>query len=317
MPRSKAQPTRNDLKRPREPAEDEEGIDPAIVAKVVEGAEAAEISKVKERIASGECAAHQEGDAWPHGLVRFGALGAESLAVFSALHTLICDRLGAHLTGWGGVGDKSGRLRGYGYMPNSAIAAAHYAESHVMKEYVGHETETQDRDANRRASVLLTAADLPEGLEAALERLLAVLRPAVDPKYRPVLVPSNLVAAQPNLHRGKAYLRPHLDEPLHDGFGVVIVTIAIAGGASILIRAGPSGEGAAAGALKECCFPLARGEAYALSGEARNTCLHGVLADDASATRESLNLRFGLHAKDAGAELAAWDEVQRHWPSER
>jgi hypothetical protein len=42
-----------------------------------------------------------------------------------------------------------------------------------------------------------------------------------------------------------------------------------------------------------------------------------VLADDASATRESLNLRFGLHAKDAGAELAAWDEVQRHWPSER
>ena len=44
---------------------------------------------------------------------------------------------------------------------------------------------------------------------------------------------AEVVAAQPNLHRGKAYLRPHLDEPLHDGFGVVIVTIAIDGDATI------------------------------------------------------------------------------------
>ena len=30
--------------------------------------------------------------------------------------------------------------------------------------------------------------------------------------------------------------------------------------------------------------------------------------------RESLNLRFGLHAADAGQPLSAWDEVERHWP---
>ena len=30
--------------------------------------------------------------------------------------------------------------------------------------------------------------------------------------------------------------------------------------------------------------------------------------------RESLNLRFGLHAADAAQPLSAWDEVERHWP---
>ena len=35
-----------------------------------------------------------------------------------------------------------------------------------------------------------------------------------------------LVAAQPNLHNGARHLPPHLDFPLHDGFGVVIVTVA-------------------------------------------------------------------------------------------
>lgn len=54
-------------------------------------------------------------------------------------------------------------------------------------------------------------------------------------------------------------------------------------------------------------------EAYALSGDARNVCLHGVLADDASAARESLNLRFGLHCEAQGEALSAWEEVDRHW----
>ena len=31
-------------------------------------------------------------------------------------------------------------------------------------------------------------------------------------------------------------------------------------------------------------------------------------------SRESLNLRFGLHAADAAQPLSAWDEVERHWP---
>lgn len=56
-------------------------------------------------------------------------------------------------------------------------------------------------------------------------------------RYQAVVSRDNLVAAQPNLHNGSLYLRPHLDEPLHDGFGIVIITVAIHGNADILLRA--------------------------------------------------------------------------------
>jgi hypothetical protein len=42
-------------------------------------------------------------------------------------------------------------------------------------------------------------------------------------------------------------------------------------------------------------MPLQQGQAYMLSGMARDACVHGVLADVGSEHRESLNLRFGLH----------------------
>ena len=51
---------------------------------------------------------------------------------------------------------------------------------------------------------------------------------------------------------------------------------------------------------------------YAPNCDVRNTTLLGVLAD--MPARESLNLRFGLHAADAAQPLSAWDEVERHWP---
>lgn len=315
MPRAKAAPTRNN----KRPLEEEDPA--ALVAQVVAGAEAAEIANVRERISSGACALHKIGDKWPSGLVRLGAIASEDLETFTTLHTTICSRLGARLTGWGGVGDKSGRLRGYGYVPNSDLAAAHSAEGHVMKEYEGSSTAQDDRAANRLASIQLSPADMPPDFDQALERLLEAIRPQVDERYRAVLFAEKLVAAQPNLHRGKAYLRPHLDEPLHDGFGVVIVTIAIDGDATILVRsarkvADESPPEPAPETFHECCFPLARGEAYALSGDARNICLHGVLANEASAARESLNLRFGLHSREVDGELSAWEEVQRHWPAE-
>jgi hypothetical protein len=37
------------------------------------------------------------------------------------------------------------------------------------------------------------------------------------------------MSLQPNLHNGATHLPPHLDFPLHDGFGVVIVTIQMTG----------------------------------------------------------------------------------------
>ena len=55
-------------------------------------------------------------------------------------------------------------------------------------------------------------------------------------------------------------------------------------------------------------------EAYALSGAARNVCTHGVLADEGAEARQSLNLRFGLHAAQPNEPLSAWQEIERHWP---
>ena len=339
MPRAKAAPSR---KRPLQEEEEQVSFSAALAAHedvVLAVHEAAEISNLKERIASGSLPSiGSEGNisaSAPDGLARLNAIAAEDFTTFTALHATICEKLGSGLTGWGGVSDKSGRLRGYGYLPSSPLAEAHFSESHVMKEYVGDEA-TKDRLANRRASIQLEQADLPAGFDAALGRLLDALRPLLPERYRQFATAAQLVAAQPNLHRGKAYLRPHLDEPLHDGFGVLIVTLAIAGDATILIRpkqpreaadaggtedagadvkgAADAGVGSGAGSERgDVCFPLRRGEGYALSGDARNVCLHGVLADGESAQRESLNLRFGLHAKQRDAEFSAWSEVDRHW----
>jgi hypothetical protein len=110
-----------------------------------------------------------------------------------------------------------------------------------------------------------------------------------------------------------------VDEPLHDGFGVVIVTIAVRGAAHILLRGGGGsgsggsgggggGGGSGGGAIDEHrCFRLeaAASEAYALSGVARNACLHGVLSEQGSERRCSLNLRFGLHSSDPAGTFPA------------
>ena len=77
---------------------------------------------------------------------------------------------------------------------------------------------------------------------------------------------SQLVALQPNLHNGHQYLRPHLDEPLHDGFGVLIVTVAVRGSAQIIIKAEPWEPKR----RRDFCFHLPEGSAYMLCAAARN-----------------------------------------------
>merc|ERR1711918_71506 len=101
------------------------------------------------------------------------------------------------------------------------------------------------------------------------------------------------VIYQTNLHNGGQHLKAHLDWPLHEGFGKVIVTVAIKGGATILII---GYDYDATGHQPVWKFRVEEGEAYVLSGSARNRCLHAVLADDGE--RESLNLRFGLHTPE-------------------
>ena len=183
-----------------------------------------------------------------------------------------------------------------------------------MKELKGRTAEL-DRSANKRASVMLTKEEVDAcssrhgcSVEAAIGRVVDVFRPAAG-KYGELLRFDRLVAAQPNLHGGKAFLPPHLDEPLHDGFGIVIVTIAIRGDADILLQTRPWEA-----AKKDFRFALQEGQAYMLSGDARNKCLHGVISAEGDGERESLNLRFGLHARERGVAFSALDEIMDHFP---
>ena len=141
-----------------------------------------------------------------------------------------------------------------------------------------------------------------------------------------------------------SHLPLHCDQPLHDGFGVVIVTLAMDGVGQIILldegddfqeqaqRQTPAdGESADADADADADATVAaawtfrleasRRQGYALSGDARNKTLHGVYVvphQPGGGHRESLNIRFGLHARghgsdDGGCSFSAFDEVDRHW----
>jgi hypothetical protein len=124
----------------------------------------------------------------------------------------------------------------------------------------------------------------------------------------------NLIAAQPNLHNGRELLPMHVDHPKKDGFGVIICTIAIAGSAKILLQAsttsnpdGGKAESVAdddeSSSLLSVTMQLDPGQAYMLADRARDACIHGVLADQDSSNRMSLNLRFGIHDIDCNIDV--------------
>lgn len=205
--------------------------------------------------------------------------------------------------GWGLPGDT--QLRAYGRFENTLGESS--PPSIHLKGLVGAAAEA-DTAANAAASVLLPL-DIVKGFPDVLDRIVSQVRAELPERYLPFVSREKLVAAQPNLHNGKSLLPLHLDEPRHDGFGVVICTCALQGGAArILLQ--PK-DCVASG--KTFSFPLARSEGYVLSGPVRNECLHGVLSDVGNENRESLNFRFGLFDVDMQSEFSSWREVEEHW----
>jgi hypothetical protein len=314
MARIKAQP------RKRETGEDAEDVQHAKLPRLIASLsprciddmlQNAEINNIQERATS----LQRDAPTPDHlsGLARLAdALPADVLRPLRALHTLALSRED-RFAPWGGTADASGKLRGYVYL-GGTLGERHFATGFTMRSAEGTDSETIEAAANRSASHLLEAADEPEGLRGAIDALCRLFAPLLPERYREVLSLRHFVAAQPNLHRGQRFLRPHLDDPLHDGFGVVIVTIAMEGSGRIVMESSPLAE-----ASELTCFRMGPGEAYALSSTARNACRHGVLADDGS--RESLNLRFGLHSGGAvPGEPAGFDahaEVECHWEREQ
>ncbi|KAL3941838.1 MAG: hypothetical protein SGARI_000466, partial [Bacillariaceae sp.] len=170
--------------------------------------------------------------------------------------------------------------------------------------------EDEERRRNEQAMVILE--NIPEGAKEAIEDLCGMfrddLKQSADTTHlADFLCYKNLIAAQPNLHNGRELLPMHFDHPLKDGFGVVIVTISMQGSGKILLQ-DSDGE-------NRLAMPLQAGEAYMISNQARDTCVHGVLTDVGQDHRQSLNLRFGLHDVSIGdnSAVVSASEVLEHW----
>lgn len=238
-----------------------------------------------------------------------------------ALFSLVVAKTKSRGVTWGeGPDDHDPRRRMYGFLPGQREALV---KAGIRIQKYGAEGDQEHEDALQSASVDLsfgkssreaassnTAALVLDGCvyRVALEAVTRRVHSMVPDRYKPYATMSQLIAVQPNLHNGASYLPAHLDFPLNDGFGVLIVTIGIKGsGTIVLIDDGDDNDEDSA---KSFCFPLKEGEAYILCGDSRNKCVHGVLCDDDDGQRETLNLRYGLHSKDL-----AYEEIDRHWPN--
>jgi hypothetical protein len=154
----------------------------------------------------------------------------------------------------------------------------------------------------------------------------------------------NLAAMQLNVHNNDSYLPLHVDNPRYDGFGVVLVTVALWGSADVILadEGDPCNAAANIDQSKSWAFELQPGQMYVLCGYARNKCSHGVVVrsetvgtsscpgpaqcslpvSDLSDTgtvqgpgwsaagrgRVSLTLRFGVHTGEQ-----AYQDIDRHW----
>ena len=256
-------------------------------------------------------------------------------SIFNSIVLKVNEKNGGHLSPWSGrVGDRRTKCYAFvnGFADGKSVDLKAAGIELRMKQFTGEKAEA-DEDRNVLASVnlwdCLTDAAGRRGrisrkeVELAISEVATAVQGFVPPRYRHFVTPGGLVALQPNCHNGQEYLPLHLDDPAFEGFGVVIVTIATEGSATIVLE-----EGGAAANKPTWSFDLKEGAGYFISGFARNQCLHGVLADG-SPNRRSLNLRFGLHAVCADDEqvpqlspqqaaaghqrLTCFGEVERHW----
>ena len=250
------------------------------------------------------------------GIVKISTrLSRELLRDLGNIHNHIKARVKSNdMVPWAGVGGDTTRLRAFGFLGQSALDRLDASSIRLhAPEKVGSDADEDER-ANRRAICILDADDdddtVLDAVRVANDLCSAInpTRAGLDPA---IVCADELIAYQTNLHNGAQHLAAHLDWPLHEGFGKAIVTVAIRGSATILLISGDTvgeGDDEIQPAFR---FHLNEGEAYVLSGNARNKTLHAVLADDVEGTRESLNLRFGIHT-DKEAE----EQITRHWPAD-
>ena len=261
------------------------------------------------------------------GLVKITHIPSDLLQDLTTIHDHIKAVTRDRMVSWSGVGGEwDGRLRAFGFPTQHTLRKldASHVRLHAF-EKTGAEA-VEDEEANRASICILDdkqeRANEKGGDENGdigdcrflsvdpfnvANRVCNVINPIQAGIPLSIANASQIIAYQPNLHNGARFLKPHMDQPLHEGFGKMIVTVAIRGGGATIVLLDKDENGTTEDGDKyqlSWRFHLCEGEAYILTGRARNLCLHGVIADDPSGVRESLNLRFGIHSvAEANAEI--------------
>jgi len=239
-------------------------------------------------------------------------LSESALATFQILHDFIKENV-FDASSWSGDPNDS-RRRAYGFINEKSQQQVDLSQPDA------HHPQ-EERNRNGRASIVLLpptnnnndstnthdssssyyTKEMMDELKEAITELRHQFSNAALPSPRYVSC-EEFIAAQPNLHGPRFLLPAHWDHPTKDGFGIIIVTIAMKGSGTIFLS---SYDDKHHGRIE-----INPGEAYMLSGKARNACTHGVLAHTSG--RESLNLRFGLHGRDPNSDPKP-DEVIQYW----
>lgn len=247
------------------------------------------------------------------GVGRF-RLHRNQLCALTRLHKAVVSHFGNSSSGggggvtWGeGAQNIDPRRRMYGFLPNQRTELIQQGIK-IQKE--GNDSSNAEHDATMKTACvdLSFGGLLDDCMQEALRSITKQVHDLLPQRYKKFATDENLIAVQPNLHNEASYLPLHLDFPRNDGFGVIIVTVAIQGsGTIVLVDEGDDDDDEPT----SWSFSLdPNGECYILCGDARNKCVHGVLCSRTDAFfRETLNLRYGLHS-----EAFAHDEVDRHWP---
>jgi hypothetical protein len=242
---------------------------------------------------------------WLTGLGASTTLPPQHFQALQALHDKIKEQATTWTSWSGSVQDP--RKRAFGFLPNTLGYKEETRTRLDISTPWKEEDTTEERTRNHGAMVLLK--ELPPGVKEAMDYLCQTFSESLADSssfLRDHLNYSNLIAAQPNLHCGRELLPSHVDHPLKDGFGVVIITISMVGSGTILLKDYK--------AANKMTMVVKQGQAYMLADKARDACAHGVLTTTGEGHRESLNLRFGLHdLKTSKLSLISSRQVLQYW----
>lgn len=283
-------------------------------------------------------------------------LSAQHLHSLRTLTKIILNQLGnGNLVSWGEGLSEDKKVRGYA-MLQGGISKWQSMQQIVDHGILMHHEEAQyeedpialdeaklkhDFTVNNSFTTVLLSEDQLDAIHAMIAATNEIISKYLDTNEikqyeRDCVQLSELVVIQPNVHNGDPLLPLHLDQPRYDGFGIVIVTVAIEGSGDVVID--DEGDDASC-TLQSWTFPLCPGEMYVLCGPSRNLCTHGVMLtskeenlikphgtggkDQLSGKKRkkielhcqnqfedriSLNFRFGIHTQEQ-----ADDDINSKW----